>query len=840
MKINNILENMTPSSSTANQGGGQAPVMGRSDKFLETTSGASSSAVISPGGETTSKMQRRGKEGSNLLRGIKTSKKFVNSPMAESTVSEADISEEHLGAKERRKELFNKSKDRQLGNRPDSKDILPKDMEGEGDTLKNSLHTIIRVATHLDKALSVHDEFPEWISEKIGATKSMMVNIMNYVISNQEMQDERDNGEEINELSSEKLRQYKKAAGAQASELDKAAWAGAPDAKSKINKAKKQFANDIKKHYDGKTQGVAEATGDKPFDNMMKTIKKGTKKQATADRREQKAKNKEQAAAAFGNMFGGGNPADKLKIKEQGMAEGLHDDEDDGLIAGRYTPQQWAKMVATVKKKAQEQDAKKKMAVVKTDKPIGTRVSDIDPWSGKESNVRTDSEWDKQKGVAEGVETPQQQQVRAAITKGMEKWDQNDLATYQSQPTNRNYMPASGWASGQLDGINSIDPDGTVVIELDDTTTAGLVKKLASLGGMPGVKTRQLKMTFDPAKMKNGVIPGDVSEDQLDEVFEPTLDYYKLSNGKTVQASYRPSVNQSPVPFTDVSVSYVNPALKPQGPSFDSTGQAKPWTSAPDGVKQAIQKFVTQPQKGVAEAAPNPKHLQRYGHEADQTWPDDSNSLSKRYNDRDIVVPNLGAVYAGTAAPNKHYQSTPFRTNGMKIATKIKPSITKTSVKRKDSDRPVPSFLQKGVAEGEEYQQYKVEMIDRNGEMDGIYHKDNTHYNLENMLSDIKGYQRNNPQHTFKLYINGNPVNWKELVAKQGVAEESKGLWANIHAKQKRIKSGSGEHMRKPGSKGAPTAKSFKDSATKGVKETGAPAPTRMNPPREYDRRRGD
>ena len=74
----------------------------------------------------------------------------------------------------------------------------------------------------------------------------------------------------------------------------------------------------------------------------------------------------------------------------------------------------------------------------------------------------------------------------------------------------------------------------------------------------------------------------------------------------------------------------------------------------------------------------------------------------------------------------------------------------------------------------------------------------------------------------------------------QGVAEESKGLWANIHAKQKRIKSGSGEHMRKPGSKGAPTAKSFKDSATKSVKETGAPAPTRMNPPREYNRRRGD
>jgi hypothetical protein len=39
------------------------------------------------------------------------------------------------------------------------------------------------------------------------------------------------------------------------------------------------------------------------------------------------------------------------------------------------------------------------------------------------------------------------------------------------------------------------------------------------------------------------------------------------------------------------------------------------------------------------------------------------------------------------------------------------------------------------------------------------------------------------------------------------------GLYAAIHAKQERIKAGSGEKMRKPGSKGAPTAKDFKESA---------------------------
>jgi hypothetical protein len=39
------------------------------------------------------------------------------------------------------------------------------------------------------------------------------------------------------------------------------------------------------------------------------------------------------------------------------------------------------------------------------------------------------------------------------------------------------------------------------------------------------------------------------------------------------------------------------------------------------------------------------------------------------------------------------------------------------------------------------------------------------------------------------------------------------GLYANIHAKRKRIKAGSGETMRRPGSKGAPTDADFRKSA---------------------------
>ena len=42
--------------------------------------------------------------------------------------------------------------------------------------------------------------------------------------------------------------------------------------------------------------------------------------------------------------------------------------------------------------------------------------------------------------------------------------------------------------------------------------------------------------------------------------------------------------------------------------------------------------------------------------------------------------------------------------------------------------------------------------------------------------------------------------------------KHKRGLWDNIHAKQERIKRGSGEHMKKPGEKGRPTKADFKQS----------------------------
>jgi hypothetical protein len=75
---------------------------------------------------------------------------------------------------------------------------------------------------------------------------------------------------------------------------------------------------DVKHKQKQFEQGVAEVTGDKPFDSMMKDIKKGTKKQATTDRREREAASREQARNAFGP-----SPADRLSIRsDKGVREG--------------------------------------------------------------------------------------------------------------------------------------------------------------------------------------------------------------------------------------------------------------------------------------------------------------------------------------------------------------------------------------------------------------------------------------------------------------------------------------------------------------------------------------
>tara|TARA_R110001592_G_scaffold9291_2_gene49550 strand:+ start:950 stop:1207 length:258 start_codon:yes stop_codon:yes gene_type:complete len=73
-----------------------------------------------------------------------------------------------------------------------------------------------------------------------------------------------------------------------------------------------------------------------------------------------------------------------------------------------------------------------------------------------------------------------------------------------------------------------------------------------------------------------------------------------------------------------------------------------------------------------------------------------------------------------------------------------------------------------------------------------------------------------------KALKKSNPKIAKKMGFKNGkgkVIKAKDGLYANIHAKKERIASGSGEKMRTPGSKGAPTAANFKRAAKTAKKQ---------------------
>ena len=64
----------------------------------------------------------------------------------------------------------------------------------------------------------------------------------------------------------------------------------------------------------------------------------------------------------------------------------------------------------------------------------------------------------------------------------------------------------------------------------------------------------------------------------------------------------------------------------------------------------------------------------------------------------------------------------------------------------------------------------------------------------------------------------------KEFAQNSNKKMKEGGLYANINAKRDRIAEGSGERMRKPGAKGAPTADAFKQSAKTAKMKTGGKA----------------
>jgi hypothetical protein len=104
-------------------------------------------------------------------------------------------------------------------------------------------------------------------------------------------------------------------------------------------------------------QGVAEATGDEQSKYLQgaKDIIKGADPHHIA-----RVRNLDpDTLQKYVNLVWDKLDSKEYNYRKPDLVE-VKDDDDDGLIGGRYTPEQWAKMINNLKRKAQEQDAKKK------------------------------------------------------------------------------------------------------------------------------------------------------------------------------------------------------------------------------------------------------------------------------------------------------------------------------------------------------------------------------------------------------------------------------------------------------------------------------------------------
>ena len=222
MKINHLQEGSEASMPTP----GQPPMRSARDpKVLETSAGATGSGSVATVSSPVGAMQTRNSSiygktpKGSMLKGIKTSKKYANS---------AHVSESHI---------------------PLSKIDPPDHGEPEGDFVKNQLHTIKRVTTHLERIVGNNEDLPEWVEMKISQAQGMMVAIMGYMVSSKEREVERQTGKEGMMAEGAKVdrmvkhvKSSEKKLGKSNKEAENIAWATANKRGMLDNKNKKEDA----------------------------------------------------------------------------------------------------------------------------------------------------------------------------------------------------------------------------------------------------------------------------------------------------------------------------------------------------------------------------------------------------------------------------------------------------------------------------------------------------------------------------------------------------------------------------------------------------------------------
>jgi hypothetical protein len=283
--------------------------------------------------------------------------------------------------------------------------------EHEGHTLKNSLHTIARAASDLDKRLSVQSEFPEWVSEKIGAAKGMMVTVMDYLISSQEMQHDRDAmyedmsntdytpqvGEEILWRSRNPMNKMMPVPGTVLAIAPGKVTIKIKSPRLIQNIGKDTIVLNLSNYVLMPKQGVAE--NNRPFRGVGGAFDRGDDERHDLDPTDW-------YIVKDGEMFLASiYPNDVQQAIAQGFSR------TEAKAKSRANSQGVAEGKIDFAKKLQKTVDKSNKAVVKTRQDIGSRIADIGA-GGKEYNVKTDAAWDAaKKKVAEGSAPKEKQKT---------------------------------------------------------------------------------------------------------------------------------------------------------------------------------------------------------------------------------------------------------------------------------------------------------------------------------------------------------------------------------------------------------------------------------------------
>jgi len=175
---------------------------------------------------------------------------------------------------------------------------------------------------------------------------------------------------------------------------------------------------------------------------------------------------------------------------------------------------------------------------------------------------------------------------------------------------------------------------------------------------------------------------------------------------------------------------------------------------------------------------------------------------------RRIIGEPPGAVYARTAL--KSSGKTKILKTPMTVVQKQKRAVT--TLKRKLKQKvyeDASSYMDSKPASVTTKQADELGAAAKKAFKPEYYEKDNE------LAPQRRSWDYSDPdvKPIVQKYLNDKILDKKPLTNPTPTTEESKGLWDNIHAKRKRIKAGSNEKMRKPGSEGAPTKQNLVNAA---------------------------